>query len=69
MIFGRTGEQCSITGKYRCFGNYDVQVSLKEGEYFPQAGDTLNVFWILAGRLEEEQAKTTAKRFKDRFHS
>jgi hypothetical protein len=69
MIFGRTGEQCSTTGRYRCFGNYEVQVSVKEGECFPQSDDSLNVFWILAGRLEEEQSKNAAKRYKDRYHS
>jgi hypothetical protein len=69
MIFGRTGEQCSITGRYRCFGNYEVQVAVKQGECFPQAGDSHNAFWILSGRLEEEQAKNSTKRYKNRYRS
>lgn len=69
MVLGRTGEQCSVTGRYRCYGNYEVQVSLKQGEYFPQAGDSLNVFWILSGKLEEEQGNNSAKRYKDRYRS
>ena len=69
MIFGRTGEQCSITGRYRCFGNYEVQVSIKEGESFPQAGDALNVFWILSGKAEDEQSNNMMSRLKDKYHS
>jgi hypothetical protein len=69
MIFGRTGEQCAVTGRYRCFGNFNVQVSVKQGESFPRAGDSLEVFWMLSGRLEEEQAKNSTKRYKNRYHS
>lgn len=68
MIFGRTGELCSITGRYRCFGNYEVQVTLQQGEYFPQAGDASNVFWMFAGKPEEELTQRS-KRNKDRYHS
>ena len=69
MIFGRTGEQCSITGRYRCFGNYEVQVSLRQGDYFPQAGESANAFWILSGKLEEEKHTGLSKRYRDRHRS
>lgn len=69
MILGRTGEQCSIAGRYRAFGNYEVQVSLKQGDYFPQAGDASDAFWILSGKLEEEQSRNAAKRYKERYRS
>ena len=52
MIFGRTGEQCSVTGKYRCFGNYELQVVLKAGETFPKVPESDNTFWILHRIIE-----------------
>lgn len=69
MVFGRTGEQCSVTGKYRRFGNYEIQVSLKQGDFFPQSGDESNAFWILSGKLEEDQLKRSASRYKGRYRS
>jgi hypothetical protein len=58
MIYGRTGELCSISGVYRCFGNFELKVCLKAGELFPKAMDLINAFWILAVRVEEDQLKT-----------
>lgn len=57
MIFGRTGELCSISGIYRCFGNFELQIRLKAGEFFPTAMDMINAFWILAVRGEEDQLR------------
>lgn len=68
MIFGRTGEQCAITGRYRCFGNYEVQVSLRKGDLFPQTGESSNAFWVLSGKLEEDPGRNP-RRYKERPRS
>lgn len=69
MVFGRTGEQCSVTGKYRRFGNYEVQVTLREGELFPQPVDASDAFWILSGKPEDDQPVRTTGRYKGRYNS
>ncbi len=57
MIFGRTGELCSISGIYRCFGNFELQIRVKAGELFPAAMDMINAFWILAIMGEEDKTQ------------
>jgi hypothetical protein len=59
MIFGRTGEPCSISGIYRCFGNFETQVRVKAGELFPKTMEAINAFWMLAGRLDENHPIVT----------
>ncbi len=57
MILGRTGELCSISGIYRCFGNFELQVRVKAGELFPRTMEAINAFWVLAGRSDENQQR------------
>jgi hypothetical protein len=52
-MIGRSGERCLITGVYRCFGNYELSISLHAGECFPRVAGAFNVFWVLAFRAEE----------------
>lgn len=67
MIFARTGELCAVTGKYRCFGNSDIQITVKEGEYFPKATEVLNAFWILTSRFIEDQVNSFGESMQSRF--
>lgn len=62
MIFGRTGELCSISGIYRCFGNFETQVRVKAGELFPKTMEAINAFWVLAGRFEENTQMGTERK-------
>jgi hypothetical protein len=52
-MIGRTGERCLITGIYRCFGNYELKISLHAGECFPTVSDAINAFWILVTRSDK----------------
>lgn len=50
MIFGRTGDVCMITGKYRSFGSDNQRISLQKGETFPKPVNGSEVIWILTSK-------------------
>lgn len=61
MTFGKTGDKCMVSGKYRCFGNRGKLIHVKEGEAFPDETDSPVVFWILLHKTEDHKKDNSAE--------
>lgn len=47
MTFGTTGQHCKVAGKYHCFGNAHLKLTLEEGDFFPPDENGKKAIWIL----------------------
>lgn len=47
MTFGTTGQYCNVAGKYHCFGNIHLRLTLANNEVFPPDDNGKNAIWIL----------------------
>ncbi len=67
MTFGKTGEKCLVTGKYRCFGTINESIYLKAGQHFPGVYDSILSFWIFLNKTEDHNNNNAAEPSEKKF--
>jgi hypothetical protein len=58
MTFGTTGQYCKIAGKYHCFGNTHLRLTIATNEPFPPDDNGKKAIWILLCATDPITMKT-----------